>query len=48
MRAAWDDEHSKWWFSVPDIVGVLRGEEDYTKNRDYWKYLNIRDLEGQT
>ena len=22
VRAVWDDEHSKWWFSVLDIVGV--------------------------
>ena len=23
VRAFWDDENSKWWFSVLDIVGVL-------------------------
>ena len=22
-----------------DVVGVLNGEDDYTKNRNYWKYL---------
>ncbi len=22
-----------------DIVGVLNAQEDYTKNRNYWKYL---------
>lgn len=22
-----------------DIVGVLNVQEDYTKNRNYWKYL---------
>ena len=22
VRAVWDDEDSKWWFSVVDIVGV--------------------------
>ena len=42
VRAVWDDEKSKWWFSVFDIIGVLRGEEDYTKNRNYWKYLNAK------
>ena len=42
VRAVWDDEQSKWWFSVPDIVGVLRGEEDYAKNRNYWKYLKSK------
>lgn len=39
VRAIWDDENSKWWFSVLDIVGVLRDETDYAKNRNYWKYL---------
>ena len=42
VRAVWDDEKSKWWFSVFDIIGVLRGEEDYTKNRNYWKYLKTK------
>lgn len=39
VRAIWDDENSKWWFSVLDIVAVLRNQDDYTKNRNYWKYL---------
>ena len=39
VRAIWDDEHAKWWFSVLDIVGVLNEEPDYTKVRNYWKYL---------
>ena len=42
VRAVWDDENSKWWFSVLDIVGVLRGESDYEKNRNYWKYLKAK------
>ena len=39
VRAIWDEEHSKWWFSVLDIVGVLNDQDDYQKNRNYWKYL---------
>ena len=39
VRAIWDEEHSKWWYSVLDIVGVLNAQDDYTKNRNYWKYL---------
>ncbi len=39
VRAVWDEEHSKWWFSVLDIVGVLNNQDDYQKNRNYWKYL---------
>jgi len=42
VRAVWDDEHSTWWFSVLDIIGVLRGEEDYSKIRNYWKYLKFK------
>lgn len=39
VRAVWDETNSKWWFSVPDVVGVLNEQDDYTKNRNYWKYL---------
>ncbi|WP_396174142.1 hypothetical protein [Flavobacterium sp.] len=42
VRAVWDDEYSKWWFSVLDIVGVLNEEADYTKVRNYWKYLKAK------
>jgi cell filamentation protein len=42
VRAVWDDERSKWWFSVLDIVGVLNEESDYTKTRNYWKYLKAK------
>jgi cell filamentation protein len=39
VRAIWDEEHSKWWYSVLDVVGVLNAQDDYAKNRNYWKYL---------
>ena len=42
VRAVWDDEYSKWWFSVLDIVGVLNEEPEYTKVRNYWKYLKAK------
>ncbi|MFN8700120.1 MAG: hypothetical protein ACK500_02905 [Flavobacteriales bacterium] len=42
VRAIWDEDHAKWWFSVLDIVGVLNQEEDYTKTRNYWKYLKAK------
>ena len=42
VRAVWDDENAKWWFSVLDIVAVLRDEDDYTKARNYWKYLKAK------
>lgn len=39
VRAVWDEDNSKWWFNVVDIIGVLNEQDDYTKNRNYWKYL---------
>jgi len=42
VRAIWDDGKAKWWFSVLDIIGVLRGVDDYHKNRNYWKYLKSK------
>lgn len=37
VRAVWDEAGAKWWFSVLDIVGVLNAQDDYAKNRNYWK-----------
>ena len=42
VRGVWDDEHAKWWFSVLDIVALLRDEDDYSKTRNYWKYLKAK------
>ena len=42
VRAVWDGEHNKWWFSVLDIIGVLNEQDDYSKNRNYWKYLKTK------
>jgi cell filamentation protein len=42
VRAIWDEENSKWWFSVLDIVAVLGGYDDYEKARNYWKYLKSK------
>lgn len=42
VRAVWDDAHSKWWFSVLDVVGILNEEMDYSKTRNYWKYLKAK------
>lgn len=27
---------------VLDVVGVLNDQDDYTKNRNYWKYLKTK------
>jgi cell filamentation protein len=42
VRTVWDDENAKWWFSVLDIVAVLRDQDDYNKNRNYWKYFKAK------
>jgi cell filamentation protein len=42
VRALWDDENAKWWFSVLDIVGAVNEETDYVKTRNYWKYLKSK------
>jgi len=42
VRAIWDEELLKWWFSVLDIIGAINEQEDYTKNRNYWKYLKAK------
>ena len=42
VRAIWDEQSSKWWYSVPDIVGVLNAQDDYNKSRNYWKYLKAK------
>ncbi|SDH20332.1 cell filamentation protein [Prevotella communis] len=44
VRAVWDEEDSKWWFSATDIVRAINDEEDYKKCRNYWKYLKGKFL----
>ena len=39
VRALWDGQNARWWFSVLDIVTVLTDQNDYAKTRNYWKYL---------
>jgi Protein involved in cell division len=42
VRAIWDEENNKWWFSVLDVVSILTEQDDYTKARNYWKYLKAK------
>ena len=39
VRAVWDEEHNKWWFSATDIVRAINDEEDYVKAGNYWRWL---------
>jgi len=42
VRAVWDEQNAKWWFSVLDIVALLTDQDDYNKTRNYWKYLKTK------
>ena len=39
VRAVWDDENIKWWFSVVDVVAILSQSTDA---RNYWYVLKNR------
>ena len=42
VRAAWNEGNNKWYFSVLDIIGAIRKEDNYEKCRNYWKYLKAK------
>ena len=39
VRAIWDEENSKWWFSATDIVRAINDESDYVRAGNYWRWL---------
>ena len=39
VRAAWDEENAKWWFSVVDIVAAIT---ESSNPRKYWSVLKTR------
>ncbi len=39
VRAIWDEEKSKWWFSAIDIIRAINNEADYVKAGNYWRWL---------
>ena len=39
VRAVWDEENSKWWFSAIDIIQAINNEPDYVKAGNYWRWL---------
>lgn len=39
LRAVWDEEGAKWWFSIVDIVGAIT---DSPNPRKYWSVLKTR------
>ena len=42
VRAVWDEEAEKWWFSIVDVVAVLTNQDEYQLARNYWKVLKNR------
>ena len=42
VRALWDGQNAKWWFSVLDINAFLTDQNNYTKTLNYRKYLKSR------
>lgn len=39
VRAEWDADNEKWWFSIVDIIAILTDQPDHKKVRNYWKWL---------
>ena len=39
VRALWDEEKSKWWFSAIDVIRAINDEADYVKAGNYWRWL---------
>lgn len=42
IRAIWNDEQEKWYFSVVDVVAVLTENKDFQTARKYWNKLKQR------
>lgn len=42
VRAVWSEEDNKWFFSVLDVIGAINEQPDYSKTRNYWKYLKTK------
>ncbi len=39
VRAVWDDENNKWWYSVVDVIAILT---ESANPRKYWSVMKIR------
>ena len=42
VRAVWDEEAEKWWFSIIDVIAVLTEQQDELTARKYWNKLKQR------
>ena len=39
VRAIWDDNDSRWYYSATDVVRAINNETDYVKAGNYWRWL---------
>lgn len=42
VRAVWNDNTGKLYFSVLNVIGAINEQEDYEKTRNYWEYLKTK------
>ena len=42
IRAVWDEEAEKWYFSVVDVVKVLTNQPDIRHAAKYWSVMKVR------
>ena len=42
IRAVWDEDQEKWYFSIVDVVAVLTNSKDFQTARKYWNKLKQR------
>ena len=47
VRAVWDDETNKWWFSAVDVVAAINEENNYKKAGNYWRQLKMRNKDSE-
>jgi len=42
VRAVWDEEAEKWWFSVIDVIEILTEQPTHDRARKYWSVMKTR------
>ena len=42
VRAEWDEQSEKWWFSVTDVIGILTEQPTHDRARKYWSVMKTR------
>lgn len=42
IRAEWDSNSEKWWFSVVDVIEILSDQPNHDRARKYWSVMKTR------